>query len=520
MNIHKIPLADTHQFSSLLVDYIQRPENFQPFHRTFPTVENFAEIIGSRTFDSPQRERLHRVLSQQYGHIYPFPQAQIDILRHEKTFTVTTGHQLNIFGGPMYLMYKLVTVINLARKLQASYPDYHFVPMYWMATEDHDFEEINHFHLFGKKYAWQTEQTGAVGRMNPRELETLFKEIPDKLPLFEKAYLENRTLADATRHWVHELFGEHGLLCLDADHPELKALFLPVMRQDVLEHQPFERVNQASAQLSELRYKMQIHPREINLFYLDHGLRERIVETSDGYQVLNTDIAFSRAGLLERMERHPEQFSPNVILRPVYQEMVLPNLAYVGGPAEIAYWLQLKSMFDALHVSFPLLVPRNFALIINHVNARKFNKLNITPEDLFQDENQLKRTYVTQNVPQPVDTRPELEMLDHIFASLQEKAIRLDKSLEGFIGAERQKMLKVLENIDKRLKRAEEQKQETGIGQLLSLKAKLFPEGELQERVDNFLNFYLNDPDFLDRLLRTFDPLDFRFYVLTDDDQS
>lgn len=520
MNTHTMQLHETRQFSSFFLDYISKKDALQPFYELFPALENFEQQIKNRKFDKANREQLHKVISGQYANISPYPEREIESLLNENTFTVTTGHQLNIFSGPLYLTYKLVTTINLAKALKKKYPAYHFVPLYWMATEDHDYQEINHFHLFGKKYTWQTQQAGAVGRMHTGEVQAVLNELPEKLPLFEKAYLEQSSLADATRCWAHALFGEQGLLCLDADHPDLKAQFKEVIRKDIFDGLTYQAVTGTSNRLTKLGYEPQVNPRSINFFYLEDGLRERIVQNNDRFEVLNTKLSFTKDELNHLIETHPEKFSPNVLLRPLYQEMILPNLAYVGGPSEIVYWLQLKDLFQRLGVNFPILMPRNFALIVNKTNEKKLSKLNLSVEDLFLDENALKRKFVEKNVTHPVDVTEERKLIERTFELLVEKALELDKTLEGFVGAEKQKTINSLENIAKRLKKAEEKNQETGINQLISLKARLFPNGDLQERVDNFLNFYLNDPQFLDLLMQTFDPFDFRFQVFIDNDQS
>jgi bacillithiol biosynthesis cysteine-adding enzyme BshC len=500
------------------MDYLAQKPPLRPFYSQYPAIKNFEKQISQREFSQSKREVLHQVLSEQYKHISPFPENTLRLLLDEKTFTVTTGHQLNIFGGPLYLIYKLITTVNLAKALKKQYAAYNFVPVYWMATEDHDFEEISYFYLFGKKYTWETEQTGAVGRMNPQEIKSILEALPEKTALFEKAYMEHNTLADATRYWAHELFGEQGLLCIDADNALLKAQFRQVVEQDIFGHTTYEKVSHTSGQLTDLGYETQVNPRQINSFYLDKGLRERIVLTDNGFEVLNTDLRFSEQELKKLIETNPELFSPNVLLRPVYQELILPNLAYIGGPAEIIYWLQLKELFDMLKVPFPLLMPRNFALVIGKTYQKKLEKLGISPEELFEEEVHLKRMFVEKNVTEPVSVGEEEQLISKAFDLLTEKALELDKTLEGFVRAEAQKSLKSLENIEKRLKKAEEKNQETGINQLLNVKARLFPNGSLQERTDNFLNFCLNDPTFISRLIALFDPFDYRFQILTEDE--
>ena len=518
MNVTKINLTDTKQFNTFFTDYITHHPSLSPFYTHYPSIENFAKLLEKKRFAKAKREVLHEVLSEQYTSVAPFPEKQLALLLEENTFTVTTGHQLNIFSGPLYLIYKLVTTVNLAKALKQKYPAYNFVPVYWMATEDHDFEEISYFYLFGKKYTWESQQTGAVGRMQTQELKQILDELPEKTALFEKAYLEHKTLADATRCWAHELFGEQGLLCIDADDARLKAQFREVIRQDIFEQTTYHKVTQTSNKLTELGYETQVNPRQINFFYLDKGVRERIVSTDNGFEVLNTDLKFSRQELEKLIETHPERFSPNVLLRPVFQETILPNLAYIGGPAELIYWLQLKELFGTVQVDFPLLMPRNFALIIGKTYHKKLEKLGITPEELFTEETALKRVFVEKNVTDPVTVDEEQQLITKAFDLLVAKALQLDKTLEGFIKAEQQKAVKSLENVEKRLKKAEEKNQETGITQLLNVKAKLFPNGGLQERTDNFLNFCLNNPQFIDNLLEIFDPFDYRFQMLTEDE--
>jgi bacillithiol synthase len=517
MNVSLMPLAQTRQFSTLLLDYLSQKPDLQLFYSHFPEPDNFQKLIENRRFSAEKRETLHKTLLLQYAGFDHFPKSAIESLLDDKTFTVTTGHQLNIFSGPLYVIYKLVTVINLAKSLKIRYPQYNFVPVYWMASEDHDFEEINHFELFGKTYTWKTEQTGAVGEMNPAEIGVLLAEMPEKPGVFAKAY-QYKTLAEATRFWVNELLGNENLVCIDASTPELKKQFREVMQADILENKVLPLFERQTQNLEKAGYEKQIQAREINFFYLTKGIRERIVKEEGKYKILNTELAFSETEMQALIENQPEELSPNVVLRPVYQEVILPNLAYIGGPAEVSYWFQLKDIFDFFQVELPALLPRNFALYINQVNKKRMDKLGVSTADLFEDEVNLRKQFVEKNAENPIDVRPEQAEIEKVFNSLIQKALQTDASLEGWVKAERQKAMTSLESIEKRLKKAEEQKQSTQINQLLGLRTKLFPGGGLQERHDNFLSFYLNNPAFLQILLDTFDPFDFRFYILTEDE--
>ena len=512
MDCQYLPLASTGQFSQLFLDYITQKDQLKPFYNRFPDLSAFAGQINDKAFDASKRQILVDALDRQYAQIANKP--DFSVLLHPNTFTVTTGHQLTIFSGPLYIIYKLITTIKLARKLKETYPDYNFVPVYWMATEDHDFAEINHFSMFGKHYAWQTEQRGAVGRMNPKELKTLFDQIPEKLTLFEEAYLNHATLADAARYYVNNLFGAEGLMCLDADDKALKRVFAPVMRDELIHQKANELVQKQTEQLETLGYKTVITPRDINLFYLDDQLRERIERKDDGtYRVLHTKLRFTENELVTLLDEHPERFSPNVVLRPLYQETILPNLAYIGGPSEVPYWLQLKPVFDHFQTPFPVLMPRNFAMYVPAVSAKRIRKLGLTPDELFQDTLTLKREFVEHHTRHILKFDNENKTVNKALDNILHKAQMVDPTLEKAVLAETKRFANAVARLEKKMRRAEERNQEIGVGQLLAVKNELFPNGGLQERSENFLTFYLNDRQFLHKMLSAFDPFDYRMQL-------
>ena len=519
MNVEKLDFSQTHAFTSLFLDYIAQKEALGNFYHRPPRLESFADQLAEKELDSQVRTNLVKVLRQQYDglEITETVRENVDALAEDSTYTITTGHQLTIFSGPLFFIYKLVTTINACRQLSEAHPDYRFVPVYWMASEDHDFAEINHFHLFGQRYAWDTKQQGAVGRFNLEGMDEVLSALPEAVPLFEKAYREHDTLAAATRYYVNELFGEQGLVVLDADDAPLKRHFLPVMQDDAFNHSGQQLVEKASQRLDELGYRTQVHPRAINLFYLTDQQRERLVREEDGFAVNNTEQRFSEEELRQAMETHPERFSPNVVLRPLYQETILPNLGYVGGPGELAYWLQLKPTFNHYQVPFPILLPRNFALVVSKSNAKKLQKVGLEPSELFQDTDTLVKSFVAQNADASLSLGEQKAALAEVYQQIEEKVLAVDGSLKGFIGAESSKAFKSVDAIEKRLKKAEEQKQETAVGQLESLKEKLFPDGGLQERHENLLTYHINNPQFIDELLEKFEPFDLQFNVLIEE---
>lgn len=516
MKIEKCTLEETGKFSGLFLDYISQKDGLASFYNQFPTLENLNSLASERSISKETRITLQKVVAQQYASLtnHPAVERNIHALEHTNVYTVTTGHQLNIFTGPLYFIYKIITTINLAEKLKAQYPDKYFVPVYWMASEDHDFEEISYFHLFGKKYQWETDQKGAVGRFRPASLNKVIAELPEPVELFEKAYLDHTSLAKAVRYYCNELFGKYGLIVLDADNRDLKGMIRHIIADDIDRHSANQHAEATSAKLRDMGYSPQVFPREINFFYMSNGTRERIVKDGESYMVLNTDLVFTRAQLQEMIDNTPEVFSPNVVLRPLYQEAILPNIAYIGGPAELAYWLQLKGIFDHFKVDFPALVPRNFALYISKAQQKKLENLHFAINDLFKPLHKLKEIQLKAATENDLTLTKETQELKELFDSITTKAEAIDKTLTGFIGATYQRVAKEIDNIEKRLKKAEERNQETTMAQVEALKEKLFPGGSLQERHDNFLNFYLNKPTFIEEVKDAFDPLDFRFLML------
>lgn len=512
----KLPLSKAPYFSTTFLDYLDKNSKLEDFVGVFPEVDSFQELINKRNFPANNRAVLSQALTEQYDELVLSGKLiqNINALKEDNCFTITTGHQLNIFTGPLYFIYKIITTIRITQILQDRYPECYFVPVYWMASEDHDFAEINHFHLFGKEHKWDSDQKGAVGRFDPSGLSSIIDEIKDCPEFFQEAYLNCNSLSDATRSIVNHLFGDYGLVVVDADHRELKKTFAPIIKDELLHQNTYHKVVESSTALTKKGYKTLVTPREINLFYLQDDQRERIIKRENQYEVLNTELKFSEEQILNKAVEAPECFSPNVVLRTLYQETILPNLAYVGGPGELIYWMQFKSSFEHHNIPFPILFPRNNVLVLNRSQTKKFEKLELELSELFLNSNELKSAYIERNATSVLDLKSEKTRIQETFQDILEKIKAIDGSLTGYIKAEESKALKNLDQIEKRLVKAEERNQEMGLNQLMGLKEKLFPNGSLQERHQNFLNFFVNNPQFVEELMEHLDPFDFKFHVL------
>lgn len=537
MPTNRIPFRETSYFSDFICDYLDQKPELKFLYNRFPKLENFKAQIeekqnefGSTVTSSgvDKRKVLVEVLKAQYSKLDTSESTRENIegLRSQKTFTITTGHQLNLFTGPLYFLYKIISTINLTKELKVKYPNYNFVPIYWMASEDHDFEEINYFNFKGKKIQWNSNQTGAVGRFKTEGLEAVFDVISAEFGAgknaeqlktwLKQAYINHDNLADATRYLSNALFGEHGLVILDADNSELKRLFIPQMQKELTELIAFKYVSETNTSLEDLGLKIQVNPREINLFYIENGLRERIVEADGIYSVLDTDIRWSKPELLERLNKYPERFSPNVIMRPLYQEVVLPNLCYIGGGGEMIYWLQLKSNFNAQRVTFPMLLLRNSALVKTKKQAEKLEKLDISNQDLFLDRNSFinKKVRIISNID--IDFTQQIKQLEQQFENLHILAEQTDKSFVGAVKAQEVKQIKGLKYLEKRLLKAQKRKLKDQIERCTNLQEQLFPSQSLQERNTNFSELYLEfGEELITHLMHSLEPLKGEFVVLT-----
>ncbi|MBP0903628.1 bacillithiol biosynthesis cysteine-adding enzyme BshC [Mariniflexile gromovii] len=527
-----ISFKKTGYFSSLICDYLDEKPELQPFYNRFPKLENFKTQIEEKALSVRAQSRtvLVETLKKQYQSIETSEATlnNIESLNSENTFTITTGHQLNLFTGPLYFLYKIVSAINLSRELKSTYPNYNFVPIYWMATEDHDFEEINYFNFKGKKVHWNKNASGAVGELSTDGLEAVFNQFSLELgttknatylkTLFEDAYLNHDNLADATRFLANELFKAYGLVIIDANDAALKKQFIPFMEDELLNQTSFKKVSETNKQINELTnqpYGIQVNPREINLFYITENLRERIVFEEGVYKAVNTNITWSKSELLKVLLEHPQRFSPNVIMRPLYQEVILPNLCYIGGGGELAYWFQLKSYFNQVNVPFPVLLLRNSVLIQSENQAEKLQKLNISNEDIF-----LKRpAFINKKVREisniDIDFTEQKQHLKYQFEALYELAEQTDKSFLGAVKAQEVKQLKGLDALEKRLLKAQKRKLSDQVLRMTDLQNELFPNQSLQERNTNFSEFYLEyGESLIAELIENLEPLKSEFLIL------
>jgi bacillithiol biosynthesis cysteine-adding enzyme BshC len=528
----QVAFKNTSAINPMVLDYLAGTENLNHFYTYEPNFIGIAKAIEGRSKHPVNRNILYNAIKNQYANIEVNEAVirNLNLLLDENTFTVATGHQLNLFTGPLYFIYKIASAIKLAETLCSKNPDKHFVPVYWMATEDHDFDEINHTYVFDNRIEWYQNKKGATGKLTLENIEKALNQLQEILgtssyateiyEIISQAYLNKQSWADATKTLVNSLFGKYGLIIIDASVKELKSLFIPYLKDEINHNHAFLNVGETTQKLNK-QYKTQVYTRPINLFYMVNGIRERIEEHNDGYQVLNTDIRFSKAEIESEIENNPQRFSPNVILRPVYQETILPNIAYIGGGAEVSYWLQFKLMFDKWKVFYPVVLLRNSFLWVEKSVERKINQLQLKPDELFLEKHDITKKHLMLDNAFEIFSQPATHQIESIYEEIGTAISKIDVTLETTVLAEKQKALNGIKLLEEKALKAAKRKNENVLTQINTVKDKLFPAQNLQERYYNFAMFYSKYGQlFIETIIQNTTPIVNGFTIITETDQK
>lgn len=514
MNACKLPFDAHFALPGGVKALLSQSHEITPFIQGFADHKELELHSSTRSYPAGRRKILVEVLENQHKQAHEAQRNNIRLLQKENCFTVCTGHQLNVFTGPAFFIYKIVHTLKLAKQLNAAFTDKHVVPVYWMASEDHDLAEINHLHTRSQRLEWHREAEGAVGRMSSQGLLELAQELlegidPGKqLPhrkLIEEA-AQGDTLAEVTRRLVNGLFGQYGIVVIDADHRKLKQLFLPVLEAEVFHPVSADLIVSQSAALTKGGFSTPVNPRPINLFYLSDSQRDRIERTATGYKAGLYEC--SPEEMKELVKSHPERFSPNVVLRPLYQEYILPNLAYIGGAGELSYWLQLKTLFDHYETPFPKLILRNSAVFFTRREAELLDEIGLSYSDLFEDEHILIKRIVLDGEEEDPFFAESKAKLSPLYEAMARHLSEIDPTLEKRVLATWARHEKDIDGLEKSGIKALKTKNEITLNRLRKVREVVYPEGQFQERYLNFFQLeVLADGDLIEHLLETFDGL-------------
>lgn len=522
-----IGYRETHQFSPLVLDYLEQNPILNSYFRHRPDMDGIRNAISERRRFPVDRPLLVNAIRRTHGDriLTEAQQRNLEALSKPNSFTVCSAHQPNIFTGYLYFVYKIIHSIRLAEACREANPDQHFVPVFVLGSEDNDLIELNRIRVGEKVFVWETRQTGAVGRMMvDGHLISLIDELALHLSgepyaaatieMLRDAYPEGITIADATTRLIDRLFAEYGLLVLQPDQPELKRKMVPVFRED-LKHQYSYLIVEKTARRLERLHKVQVNPREVNLFYLEREARSRIVKRNNGFFVDGSERVFNPSEVLEVLEKHPERFSPNVVLRGLYQETILPNVAFIGGGSEISYWLELRDLFEHFHVPFPMLVLRNSFLLVGEEQAKLLEESGWGAIDLFRTEKELFEERVRKEATRRLDIGSEILGMADLYAIVSKTAENVDPTLSKHVAALEKKSLDRLKELEKKMLRAEKRRHDVTLKRLQSARRALFPSNGLQERHDNILPYLAHHGNgIIDCLLSQSKALDAKFGII------
>lgn len=526
-----IDLNFTKHLPKITLDYLNNGASIKNFFNRSNSIENYFDQIDEKknNYDNSYRKPLCDVLKSSYHNVKEnsFQINAIKRIANENTFTITTGHQLNLFTGPLYFFYKIIDTINICKKLASKYPQYNFIPVYWMASEDHDYKEIKFFNSNNTLFDWNISTKGTVGNLETQSLAKVFDELVNcfgteninskkLIDLFNTSYIKNKKLSDATFNLVHNLFGKHGLLIINPDNSKLKKILSKEIIDEIINENCFKNVSITNKNLKKIGFNPQVNPRQINLFYLKKNKRSRIYKENSIYKVFETNISFTKSQIIDEVNNYPERFSPNVLFRPFFQEKILPNLGYVGGGSEIAYWLQLNSFFDEKNITFPILIVRNSVLLMSKKNIKKCEKLDLNVSDLFKKTDNLIKYHISKKTDYSKDFTKLKKVISSNFIKLYKVAHKTDKSFMGALKAQEAKQLKGLMHLEKRFIKAQKIKHKDEIERIKALKDVLFPNNSLQEREINFSEFYKDyGEDFINILKSNLKPFVNKFIIIS-----
>lgn len=502
MSYSTISFEESRQFSKIILDYVNGHENIAPYYNLKPEISSYKQMMEQKNYNNNFRPILVEQLRKQYQDAaISFKKKDpvalnIDALLAENTYTITTGHQLCIFTGPLYFIFKIQTTIQWCRALKEAHPDKNFVPIFWMASEDHDFAEVNHVYINKQKFTWDIDsKEQPVGKISTQGFENFAAQIQSlatndyaqkQLQEFISFYSTSENLSQATRKLVHTLFGHEGLVILDADNHELKKLFIPYIQGDILEQHNFKTLNKTNLDLKQ-HYKTTVNGRNINFFYLSKVGRKLITQNNDRYEVEDAGLYFTKAEIEAEINNKPEMFSPNVIMRPLYQEVILPNLSYIGGPGEIAYWLQLKDIFKENKVSFPILTLRNFVMLIKEQHFNQLSKIGVSPADLFKEDIEIERLLVSLN--HDGGQKIIIDDFDNYLQQIISIAEKTDNTISSELLQYKRTWKSLLEKQHHKLDKQQRKKVASQIEKALTIKHQYFVNKVMQERYFNILSY-------------------------------
>ncbi|MBN2572458.1 MAG: bacillithiol biosynthesis cysteine-adding enzyme BshC [Ignavibacteriales bacterium] len=513
MNVN---FSDIPKHQSLFLDYLYEFENVKKyFNNDFRNKEKYFDIFNHLSEkERPHREIIADIIKEQYSNysVSDLTKENIKKIKSNKTIAVVTGQQIGLFGGPLYTFYKIITTIKLCKKLQQQTDKFKFVPIFWMEGDDHDFNEIKSFNVISTdnniiniKYDDEQPQDtnrGSVGNMtlshkildvlnelNNHIVDTEFK--TDILNFLNSTYISGRTLSDAFKNLLFKIFDEYGLIIFNPSDAKVKEILKPIFKQEIENFRKYtDIIVNNTAELDDL-YHAQVKINPVNLFYSDEEGRFLIEPVDDEFRLRNRRKRFSKQDILDNIETHPEKFSPNVLLRPICQDYLLPTAFYIAGPSEISYFAQLIPLYKIYNIIQPILYPRASITIVESKVNNFLSKYGLALYNLFLEDKILTNQFT--NAIGEIDYDNLLHTtknnIENLINDLKLNIQKLDKTLVGTVDNTLEKINQAIDYLKLKVDKSQETKFDTALRQLRRAKNILFPNNNLQEREINFIYF-------------------------------
>ena len=523
--VRRAPFADLGAFPDLFVDYCTHFDAVADIY-----TGDWQDLSARRdTADAAAQRPANRSVvvdtlldqNERWG-LDATTRSHIEALRDPESVAIVTGQQVGLFTGSLYTIYKTITTLQLAEEWaeQTGRP---VVPVFWVEGEDHDVEEIATAHVLHRNEVVPlhydpdvSDNPGAVGRLAlTDDINDMLARLDEALPpsdfkpgVMERvraAYQPGTRIEDAFTRLMRSLFEDDGLVFINPDDARLKALSRPLFRHEIEDPQtPAVRINAASQALRDRGYHAQVTARPTNLFWLGDDSRRAIDLGDDGpFRLRGTDRTFSRTDLLDRLDAEPERFSPNVVLRPLMQDHLLPTAAYVAGPGEVSYLAQYGDVYDWAELDMPLIHPRASVSLVEGKVQKVLDKYDLSVADFRADPEILFQDVVVEMMEVDVDAvfSEAMPQLHQALNALKPEVEAVDRTLGSSTEATRAAIIDEMEALKQKVVRAEKRQQDEVRAQLKKAHVNLRPNGHLQERTINVL-YYLNkySPDLLDEL--------------------
>ncbi|HPN37457.1 MAG TPA: bacillithiol biosynthesis cysteine-adding enzyme BshC [Melioribacteraceae bacterium] len=501
--------------NNLFLDYIydfSKVKNFyiKDFRKTYNYIKHFEEVCYKQR---PFAKELSEIIKKQYGDISVSKTTENNIksIAGNNTIAIVTGQQLGIFGGPLYTFYKIITAIKLSIELKNKFYGYNFIPVFWLEGDDHDFEEVNNLSIINKennliniKYDDNflgnfrsnigNHKLKSEFNLTLHELENNLRKTDFTAQLYDNIitfYREGRTFKEAFRDLLFNLFDDFGLVLFDPQSNQIKNLLKPIFFKELDEYRNHLQIAIDTSASLEVNYHAQVKIKPINMFLSENDGRFLLEPDEDNFKLKNKRKKYTKEELIDLLKTHPERFSPNVLLRPICQDFLLPTGFYVAGPGEISYFAQVIPFYKEFNIVQPYIYPRASITLIEKNIKELFEKYNLSFEDIMEEENRLIKKVLNTASPLNIDElfiKSENNIKTEI-KTLEKDLLKIDKNLEEAVTKSTEKIIQTLQTLKSRTEKVFQSKNDVTLRQLNKMKNLVYPNNNFQERELNYIYF-------------------------------